>query len=114
MCVCVCVCVCVAHNVCEQVLVTLCRTRPGGPVKAHSQETFCYVQVTAPSSHQLSLSHVLSWSHHMMFSDRADQRKRWKLFVSHEQHFAFWILLDAVLGEEDSPDVGQRACGFLP
>lgn len=45
----VCVCVFAAHNVCEQVLVTLCLARPGGAVDAHSQETFCFVQVTARS-----------------------------------------------------------------
>ncbi|XP_023253140.1 A-kinase anchor protein 13-like [Seriola lalandi dorsalis] len=36
--------VCPAHNLCEQVLVTLCWARPGGPVDSHSQETFCFVQ----------------------------------------------------------------------
>ncbi|XP_039989550.1 A-kinase anchor protein 13-like isoform X2 [Xiphias gladius] len=36
--------VCPAHNACEQVLVTLCCARRGGPVDAHSQETFCFVQ----------------------------------------------------------------------
>ncbi|XP_070763222.1 A-kinase anchor protein 13-like [Enoplosus armatus] len=36
--------VCPAHNVCEQVLVTLCWARPGGPVDTHSEETFCFVQ----------------------------------------------------------------------
>uniref|UniRef100_A0A3Q1HDQ0 Uncharacterized protein n=1 Tax=Anabas testudineus TaxID=64144 RepID=A0A3Q1HDQ0_ANATE len=41
--------VCPAHNVCEEVLVTLCLARPGGSVDRHSQETFCFVQVTALS-----------------------------------------------------------------
>ncbi|XP_058500658.1 A-kinase anchor protein 13 isoform X2 [Solea solea] len=36
--------VCPAHNVCEQVLVTLCWARPGRPVDTHSQETFCFIQ----------------------------------------------------------------------
>ncbi|XP_068460217.1 A-kinase anchor protein 13-like isoform X2 [Clinocottus analis] len=35
---------CPAHDVCEQVLVTLCLARPGGPVDTHSQETFCFTQ----------------------------------------------------------------------
>ncbi|KAI3371769.1 hypothetical protein L3Q82_024322 [Scortum barcoo] len=48
------VCVCVAHNVCEQVLVTLCLARRGGPVDTHSQETFCYVQDLA-----LDMAHFL-------------------------------------------------------
>ncbi|XP_069018084.1 A-kinase anchor protein 13-like isoform X2 [Embiotoca jacksoni] len=46
--------VCPAHNVCEQVLVTLCLARPGGPVDTHSQETFCFVQDLA-----LDMAHFL-------------------------------------------------------
>ncbi|XP_070686695.1 A-kinase anchor protein 13-like [Pempheris klunzingeri] len=46
--------VCPAHNVCEQVLVTLCLARPGGPVDTHSQETFCFVQDMA-----LDMAHFL-------------------------------------------------------
>ncbi|KAK1887589.1 A-kinase anchor protein 13, partial [Dissostichus eleginoides] len=36
--------VCPAHNVCEQVLVTLCWVQPDGAVDSRSQETFCFVQ----------------------------------------------------------------------
>ncbi|XP_027134513.1 A-kinase anchor protein 13-like isoform X5 [Larimichthys crocea] len=46
--------VCPAHNVCEQVLVTLCLAQPGGPVDTHSQETFCFVQDLA-----LDMAHLL-------------------------------------------------------
>ncbi|XP_062276307.1 A-kinase anchor protein 13 [Scomber scombrus] len=46
--------VCPAHNVCEQVLVTLCLARPGGPVDTHSQESFCFVQDLA-----LDMAHFL-------------------------------------------------------
>ncbi|XP_044213273.1 A-kinase anchor protein 13 isoform X1 [Thunnus albacares] len=46
--------VCPAHNVCEQVLVTLCLARPGGPVDTHSQEIFCFVQDLA-----LDMAHFL-------------------------------------------------------
>ncbi|CAJ1057087.1 A-kinase anchor protein 13 [Xyrichtys novacula] len=46
--------VCPAHNVCEQVLVTLCVARPGEPVDAHSQETFSFVQDLA-----LDMAHFL-------------------------------------------------------
>uniref|UniRef100_A0A8C9YP51 Uncharacterized protein n=1 Tax=Sander lucioperca TaxID=283035 RepID=A0A8C9YP51_SANLU len=46
--------VCPAHNVCEQVLVTLCLARPGAPVDTHSQETFCFVQDLA-----LDMAHFL-------------------------------------------------------
>ncbi|KAM9807474.1 A-kinase anchor protein 13 [Neosynchiropus ocellatus] len=46
--------VCPAHDVCEQVLVTLCLARPDGPVDAHSQENFCYVQDLA-----LDMAHFL-------------------------------------------------------
>uniref|UniRef100_A0A667WGI8 Uncharacterized protein n=1 Tax=Myripristis murdjan TaxID=586833 RepID=A0A667WGI8_9TELE len=35
---------CPAHDVCEQVLVTLCSARPDGMVVPHSQESFYYVQ----------------------------------------------------------------------
>ncbi|XP_056274469.1 uncharacterized protein LOC130196399 [Pseudoliparis swirei] len=35
---------CPAHDVCEQVLVTLCLARPGEPLDTHSQETFCFTQ----------------------------------------------------------------------
>ncbi|XP_028285924.1 A-kinase anchor protein 13-like isoform X2 [Parambassis ranga] len=35
---------CPAHNVCEQVLVTLCLARPDGSVDTCSQETFSFVQ----------------------------------------------------------------------
>ncbi|XP_034541586.1 A-kinase anchor protein 13 [Notolabrus celidotus] len=46
--------VCPAHNVCEQVLVTLCVARHGGPVDKESQETFCFVQDLA-----LDMAHFL-------------------------------------------------------
>ncbi|XP_068578877.1 A-kinase anchor protein 13-like isoform X4 [Cebidichthys violaceus] len=46
--------VCPAHDVCEQVSVTLCWARPGGPVGTHSQETFCFVQDLA-----LDMAHFL-------------------------------------------------------
>ncbi|XP_044047786.1 A-kinase anchor protein 13-like isoform X3 [Siniperca chuatsi] len=46
--------VCPGHNVCEQVLVTLCLARRGGPVDTHSQETFCFVQDLA-----LDMAHFL-------------------------------------------------------
>ncbi|XP_029289103.1 A-kinase anchor protein 13-like [Cottoperca gobio] len=46
--------VCPAHNVCEQVLVTLCVAQPGGPVDTRSQETFCFVQDLA-----LDMAHFL-------------------------------------------------------
>ncbi|XP_077953992.1 uncharacterized protein LOC120808992 isoform X6 [Gasterosteus aculeatus] len=46
--------VCPAHDVCEQVLVTLCTARPGGPVDTHSQETFCFIQDLA-----LDMAHFL-------------------------------------------------------
>uniref|UniRef100_A0A7N5ZVI3 A-kinase anchor protein 13-like n=1 Tax=Anabas testudineus TaxID=64144 RepID=A0A7N5ZVI3_ANATE len=46
--------VCPAHNVCEEVLVTLCLARPGGSVDRHSQETFCFVQNLA-----LDMAHFL-------------------------------------------------------
>ncbi|XP_039665953.1 A-kinase anchor protein 13 isoform X4 [Perca fluviatilis] len=46
--------VCPAHNVCEQVLVTLCLARPGAPVDTHSRETFCFVQDLA-----LDMAHFL-------------------------------------------------------
>ncbi|XP_008301720.1 uncharacterized protein LOC103373583 isoform X1 [Stegastes partitus] len=36
--------VCPAHNMCEQVLVTLCLARPDGPMDTQSQETFYFVQ----------------------------------------------------------------------
>uniref|UniRef100_UPI003AAC7CA6 A-kinase anchor protein 13 n=1 Tax=Centroberyx gerrardi TaxID=166262 RepID=UPI003AAC7CA6 len=45
---------CPAHDVCEQVLVTLCSARPGGPVDPHSQESFCFVQDLA-----LDMAHFL-------------------------------------------------------
>ncbi|XP_053740847.1 A-kinase anchor protein 13 isoform X3 [Synchiropus splendidus] len=46
--------VCPAHDVCEQVLVTLCLARPDGPVDTHSQENFRYVQDLA-----LDMAHFL-------------------------------------------------------
>ncbi|XP_037622082.1 A-kinase anchor protein 13-like isoform X4 [Sebastes umbrosus] len=46
--------VCPAHNVCEQVSVTLCLARPDGPVDTRSQETFCFVQDLA-----LDMAHFL-------------------------------------------------------
>ncbi|KAM8893040.1 uncharacterized protein AB9W97_012741 isoform 4-T4 [Spinachia spinachia] len=46
--------VCPAHDVCEQVLVTLCKARPGGPVHTLSQETFCFIQDLA-----LDMAHFL-------------------------------------------------------
>ncbi len=88
MCVCLCLCVCVfvAHNVCEQVLVTLCLARPGGPVDTHSQETFCFVQVTAQCFHCIKLDSLCSRS--VMFPlfttcvyFWTDQRNQWKQFV---------------------------------
>ncbi|XP_037308074.2 A-kinase anchor protein 13 isoform X3 [Pungitius pungitius] len=46
--------VCPAHDVCEQVLVTLCKARPDGPVTTLSQETFCFIQDLA-----LDMAHFL-------------------------------------------------------
>ncbi|XP_033997626.1 A-kinase anchor protein 13 isoform X1 [Trematomus bernacchii] len=46
--------VCPAHNVCEQVLVTLCWVQPDGAVDSRSQETFCFVQDLA-----LDMAHFL-------------------------------------------------------
>ncbi|KAK2918323.1 A-kinase anchor protein 13 isoform X1 [Channa argus] len=46
--------VCPAHNLCEQVLVTLCLDLHGAPVDTHSQETFCFVQDLA-----LDMAHYL-------------------------------------------------------
>ncbi|XP_035813229.2 A-kinase anchor protein 13-like isoform X3 [Amphiprion ocellaris] len=46
--------VCPAHNMCEQVLVTLCLARPDGPVDTQSQETFNFVQDLA-----LDMAHFL-------------------------------------------------------
>uniref|UniRef100_A0A3Q1EUR8 Uncharacterized LOC110966318 n=1 Tax=Acanthochromis polyacanthus TaxID=80966 RepID=A0A3Q1EUR8_9TELE len=46
--------VCPAHNICEQVLVTLCLARPDGPVDTQSQETFYFVQDLA-----LDMAHFL-------------------------------------------------------
>ncbi|KAM4619139.1 A-kinase anchor protein 13 [Polymixia lowei] len=50
--------VCPAHDVCEQVLVTLCTARPGGQVDLHSQESFCYVPDLALDMAQFLLSNT--------------------------------------------------------
>ncbi|XP_030587072.1 A-kinase anchor protein 13-like isoform X2 [Archocentrus centrarchus] len=45
---------CPGHNVCEQVLVTLCLARPDGTVDARSQQSFSFVQDLA-----LNMTHFL-------------------------------------------------------
>ncbi|XP_042081295.1 A-kinase anchor protein 13 isoform X5 [Haplochromis burtoni] len=52
---------CPGHNVCEQVLVTLCLARPDGSVDTHSQQTFSFIQ-SPEEAESLALKHV-SQSH---------------------------------------------------
>ncbi|XP_039882548.1 A-kinase anchor protein 13-like isoform X6 [Simochromis diagramma] len=48
---------CPGHNVCEQVLVTLCLARPDGSVDTHSQQTFSFIQ-SPEEAESLALKHV--------------------------------------------------------
>uniref|UniRef100_A0A3Q4H5U7 Uncharacterized protein n=1 Tax=Neolamprologus brichardi TaxID=32507 RepID=A0A3Q4H5U7_NEOBR len=56
--------VCPGHNVCEQVLVTLCLARPDGSVDTHSQQTFSFIQVTALKSFFATATLTLFFSVH--------------------------------------------------
>ncbi|CAI5665804.1 unnamed protein product [Oreochromis niloticus] len=53
---------CPGHNVCEQVLVTLCLARPDGSVDTHSQQTFSFIQ-SPEEAESLALKHD-SQPHH--------------------------------------------------